>query len=214
MIHMKHYWIGDSCIGWSLGEVIDRDLSAKILRSYQAVKACKMLRDLGVVDVVPSYNALAVHLHPQRTDSPEPIIARVESLLADENENDSAREGKTVHLPVVYDGEDLPRVAKHSGLSIPEVIEAHCGGDYQVAMVGFQPHFPYLLGMDSRLETPRLDSPRECIPAGAVAIGGAQTGIYPAVSPGGWNLIGQTDPGLLTSIEPGDRIIFERKEAL
>ena len=211
---MKRYWIGDSCICWSLGEVIDRDLSAKILCSYRKIKACEILRDLGVVDVVPSYNALAVHLHPQRTDSPEPIIVRVESLLADEGESCPVSKGKTVRLPVVYDGEDLLRVAKHCGLSIPEVIEAHCGGDYQVAMVGFQPHFPYLLGMDPRIETPRLDSPRERIPAGAVAIGGAQTGIYPAVSPGGWNLIGRTDPKLLISIEPGDRVLFERKDIL
>ncbi len=211
---MERYWIGSSCIGWSLDEVIDRRISEKILRSYRKIKACKILRDLGVVDVVPSYNAVAVHLHPQRTESPDPIIARVESLLADEGENDPAREGKMFRLPVVYDGEDLPRVAKHSGLSIPEIIETHCGGNYQVAMVGFQPHFPYLLGMDPRLETPRLDSPRERIPSGAVAIGGAQTGIYPAVSPGGWNLIGRTDPDLLTSIEPGDQILFEQKEAL
>ncbi len=211
---MKRYWIGDSCICWALDDVIDRDVSGKILQNYRKIKACKILRDLGVVDVVPSYNALAIHLNPQRAVPPDSIIARVESLFVDEGKSSPAREGKTVRLPVIYAGKDLLRVAKHSGLSIPQVIEAHCGGDYQVAMVGFQPHFPYLLGMDSRLETPRLDSPRERIPAGAVAIGGAQTGIYPAVSPGGWNLIGRTNPQLLTSIEPGDRVIFERKEVL
>jgi len=211
---MKRYWIGDSCIGWSLDDVIDRNVSKKILCSYRDIKASKILRDLGVVDVVPSYTTVAVHLHPQRTDPPDSIIAHVEALLAEEDEKTPACTGKIVRLPVVYTGEDLPRVAKHCGLNISEVIKAHCGGNYQVAMVGFQPHFPYLLGMDPRLETPRLDSPRERIPAGAVAIGGAQTGIYPAVSPGGWNLIGQTDPELLTPIEPGDRVLFEQKDIL
>ncbi len=211
---MKRYWIGDSCVCWSLGDAIDRVVSENVLHGYRKIKACKTLRDLGVVDVVPSYNALAVHLNPLRTESPDPIIAHVESLLTERGNAQSAREGKTIHLPILYDGHDLKHVAKNSGLRIDEIIEIHCGGDYQVAMVGFQPHFPYLLGMDSRLETPRLDSPRECIPAGSVAIGGAQTGIYPAVSPGGWNLIGRTDPKRLTSIEPGDRVIFDRVQTL
>ena len=80
-----------------------------------------------------------------------------------------------------------------------------------VAMIGFRPHFPYLLGMDRRLATPRLDAPRLKVPAGAVAIGGEQTGVYPESSPGGWNIVGMTDPHLLPPVLPGDTIRFRRQ---
>ena len=73
-----------------------------------------------------------------------------------------------------------------------EVIKIHTSTDYLIYMLGFLPGFPYLGGMDKRIETPRLDSPRTSIPCGAVGIGGKQTGIYPLASPGGWRLIGQT----------------------
>jgi inhibitor of KinA len=53
------------------------------------------------------------------------------------------------------------------------------------------------------------------VPAGSVAIGGAQTGVYPATTPGGWNVIGRTpldmfdaarsEPALLHA---GDRVRF------
>ena len=82
-------------------------------------------------------------------------------------------------------------------------------------MLGFMPGFPYLGGMDSRLETPRLKTPRTKIPSGSVAIGGSQTGIYPAESPGGWQIIGRTplklfDPEKEPSVffKAGDRIRF------
>jgi KipI family sensor histidine kinase inhibitor len=80
-------------------------------------------------------------------------------------------------------------------------------------MIGFRPHFPYLLGLDRSLTTPRLDSPRLKVPAGAVGIGGEQTGIYPETSPGGWNILGMTQPELLYPIEPGDTVVFKRVEA-
>ena len=89
------------------------------------------------------------------------------------------------------------------------MVTIHTKAEYTVAMVGFLPHFPYLTGLDKKIETPRLDNPRTKVPKGSVAIGGAQTGIYPVESPGGWNLIGTTDPLLLVDIEPGDIVEFK-----
>ena len=75
---------------------------------------------------------------------------------------------------------------------VEEVIERHSCVDYRVYMMGFLPGFAYLGGLDKRLEMPRLKTPRVKIPAGAVGIGGSQTGVYPMDSPGGWRLIGGT----------------------
>ena len=121
-------------------------------------------------------------------------------------------------IPVNYDGPDLERVARHNGIGVDEVVKLHSGRTYQVHLMGFAPGFPYLGELDSRLHTPRLDSPRPMVPAGSVAIGGAQTGVYPVPNPGGWNLIGRTDVKLFDpSIEadeekfflrPGDQVRF------
>ena len=100
-----------------------------------------------------------------------------------------------VEVPTVYGGEfgpDLSFVASHNHLSEDEVIAIHSGTDYLVYMLGFIPGFTYLGGMDSRIATPRLSSPRTLIPAGSVGIAGEQTGTYPSDSPGGWQIIGRT----------------------
>lgn len=109
---------------------------------------------------------------------------------------------------VRYDGPDLDRVAAHTGFSVEEVVRRHSQGYYTVAMIGFMPHFPYLLGLDISLACPRLHCPRPQVPRGAVAIGGGQTGIYPECSPGGWNLIGFADPSVCMKLAPGDRLRF------
>src|SRR5205085_12237626 len=108
---------------------------------------------------------------------------------------------------------DLDRVAEHALRSPNEVVNL-CSPAQDVAnCVGLTPGFPYLTGLPKRLTTPRRATPRKEIPAGSVAIGGMQTGIYPQVSPGGWNVIGRTplrlfdpqkDPSVL--LRMGDRV--------
>ncbi len=117
-------------------------------------------------------------------------------------------------IPVIYNGPDLQRVADHNHLTAAEVGERHAAVIYKVYMLGFSPGFPYLGDLDPRLHTPRLPNPRTRVPAGAVAIGGQHTGVYPSESPGGWNIIGHTpsrlfDPAAMTFfLHPGDRVRF------
>ena len=102
---------------------------------------------------------------------------------------------QTIKIPVCYEEEfapDMDKVMKHTGYSNDEIIEKHTSGKYLVYFIGFSPGFPYIGGMDHTLTTPRLTTPRKIVPEGSVAIGGSQTGIYPAQSPGGWNIIGRT----------------------
>ncbi|HTJ93216.1 MAG TPA: 5-oxoprolinase subunit PxpB [Pararobbsia sp.] len=126
--------------------------------------------------------------------------------------------GRLVELPVHYggiDGPDIEAVAQHAGLSVEALIERHAAAEYTVYFLGFQPGFAYLGGLDPALVTPRRKEPRLRVPAGSVGIGGEQTGVYPTVSPGGWQLIGRTtavlfDPGRdpPSLLEPGDRVRF------
>ncbi len=207
---MKNYFIGESCLCWSLGNAIDPAISMRILATYQSLLERKAAGHLPVLDVIPCYNALAVYFDPTSTNLDHLTKTVEETLQQTESRAKPKLKNKKVTLPVCYQGEDLARVAAHNHLSQENVIALHSGARYTVAMIGFLPHFPYLIGLPEKLVTPRLDSPRLRVPPGSVAIGGAQTGIYPTKSPGGWNIIGTTDPELLEPIKPGDTVIFTR----
>jgi len=207
------YFLGDACLCWQLGEKIDRLTSLQVLYAYRQLKKSAELARLGVHDLVPSYTALAAHADP--LSDWDAVRRVVEGCLAATPAAEAkllVRSARHV-LPVVYNGEDLQRVADHAKIAPDEVVRRHTAPEYLVAMIGFRPHFPYLLGLDSSLVTPRLDSPRTAVPAGSVAIGGEQTGVYPQTSPGGWNILGMTQPELLYPIEPGDTVLFTRAEA-
>ena len=206
------FFLGDACLCWQLGEKISRLTSLRVLYAYRQLRKDPELKRLGVRDVVPSYTALA--LHAGTLCDWEAVRKVVDARLAAVPADEAALTERSARhvLPVVYTGEDLQRVAGHAKLSIDEVVRRHAAPEYLVAMVGFRPHFPYLLGLDKSLVTPRLDSPRLAVPAGAEGIGGEQTGIYPETSPGGWNILGMTQPELLYPIEPGDTVVFKRSE--
>lgn len=208
---MKRYEMGDSCMVWSLGTDIGLSTSTHVLQAYRQSK--QMLDgEPGFRDMVPSYTDLALYYDPLEADVHD-LVNRVESVIR-RSSTAGHFVGKAVRFGVVYSGEDLGRVGRLSGLTSKQVVQRHTSMTYTVAMIGFLPHFPYLIGLDPGLSTPRLESPRKNVPAGAVAIGGAQTGIYPVNSPGGWNIIGMTDTELLHTLEPGDRVFFEEVEAL
>jgi KipI family sensor histidine kinase inhibitor len=131
-----------------------------------------------------------------------------------------AREGDVVEIPVRYDGPDLAEVAAHWGVAEGEVARIHAGHEFRVAFCGFAPGFGYLTGLPPRYDVPRRSTPRTAVPAGAVALAGPYTGVYPRSSPGGWQLIGTTDAVLWDTarvpaalLSPGTRVRFVDRSA-
>ncbi|MEV8594000.1 allophanate hydrolase subunit 1 [Streptomyces sp. NPDC052012] len=125
------------------------------------------------------------------------------------------RARETVEIPVRYDGPDLADVAAHWGVPMEEVARIHAGTEFHVAFCGFAPGFGYLTGLPPRYDVPRRSTPRTTVPAGAVALAGPYTGVYPRSSPGGWQLIGTTDTVLwdptrtpAALLSPGTRVRF------
>lgn len=165
----------------------------------------------GVTDLVPAARTLLLQLDPQRAD----VRAIEEAVRAAEPRQGLRDESEELEVPVVYDGADLAEVARLTGLTAREVVEAHTGARWKVAFGGFAPGFGYLTGGPEDLVVPRRTESRTAVPAGAVGLAGAFSGIYPRESPGGWQLIGRTDlqiwnidrdpPALL---RPGVRVRF------
>ena len=199
----------------------------------EVFRAFHLLRDAGiagVIDLAPAYTSVAIFFDPiivaKVSGKPELfdwLAERVREIVtAGAHRGRRVRRTRTgsrpVEIPVCYDPEfalDIDRVAEQAQISASEVVDLHRGSEYRVACIGFVPGFPFLAGLPKNLATPRRDVPRKEIPPGSVGIGGAQTGIYPMRSPGGWNLIGRTPLKLFdptkdppTLLCPGDRVRF------
>jgi 5-oxoprolinase (ATP-hydrolysing) subunit B len=169
----------------------------------------------GVREVVPGMNNLTVELDPAA-----PVLENLlDALRAGWRQSNAVSyPSRRIEIPVHYGGPtgcDLEEVARHTGLSCEDVVRLHSAGEYTVYFLGFLPGFACLGGMDKRLATPRRKEPRLAVPAGSVGIGGEQTGIYPSVSPGGWQIIGRTSLQLFDSardppslLSPGDTVRF------
>lgn len=200
MITPSIYPLGDAAAVVDFGGGI----SADTLRRLQALGQQLAARPFaGLRETVPAYTTLTVFYDPWLVHqaSPQPPHEQVaawlrERLAAAEAASEThPLPPETVEIPVCYGGEygpDLAAVAAHVGLPASEVVSRHAAPTYLVHLLGFLPGFPYLGGLDARLATPRRATPRALVPAGAVGIAGAQTGIYPLASPGGWQLIGRT----------------------
>jgi len=170
----------------------------------------------SIIDLVPSYASLLVIFDIDRSDH-FAVRQKLRAALSDLDSVDAAV-GELVTLPVYYSiesGPDLEIIAEGGNISVDEVIEIHQQQEYRVYAIGFAPGFAYLGEVDERIAAPRLATPRQKVPRGAVAIADRQTAVYPAVSPGGWNLIGlcptrMFDPAADPSmpVQVGDRIRF------
>jgi inhibitor of KinA len=210
---------GDAALVVRLPERIDPAINAWCVAFARALE-----QDLGAAqrDVVIGYCSVTVYFDPLRADASwvEDQMHAIAGLVR----ADERAEGGVVEVPVCYGGEfgpDLADVAAFGGCSSEDVIERHVSREYRVYLVGFVPGFAYMAEVDPAIAAPRRASPRTAVPAGSVAIAGGQTGIYPAVTPGGWNIIGRTslapygpwrrEPFLF---RPGDRVRFHRVATL
>lgn len=205
--------LGEAALVLRFGNAIDEAVNARVLAARRTLDQATLP---GVVETIPAYATLTVCFDPMQQE-PAALARRVSELLRDESPLDRVRD-RLVELPVCYEGEhapDIAELARHAGLSVAEVVRRHSAPEYRVLFLGFAPGFPYLSGLDPALAMPRRDTPRLAVPAGSVAIGGSQTGVYPQRSPGGWQLIGRTplalfdlarDPPCLLSA--GDRLRF------
>jgi len=186
-----YYPLGDSAIvielGHSISEKTQQDIASigRFLEEYSFE---------GFIEYVPAFTTVTIFYDPLVTDY-ETVGALLKEMLEEIGEEDTGDAAVIVDIPVLYgglQGPDLSFVAAHAGLSEMEVIALHTSAPYLVYMIGFAPGFPYLGGLNEKIATPRKETPAHKIPAGSVGIAGAQTGIYPIETPGGWQIIGQT----------------------
>lgn len=207
--------LGDAALLLTFGHAVDRALAARVRSAAERIRSA---HHAGVTDVVPAYTTVAVYFDPAHT-SMRALTATLAGVCA-ENPGDvtgaePAMTARMIEIPVWYDGADIGDVAVATGLSVREVIERHSAPSYYAYLLGFVPGFAYLGDLDPALVLPRRVNPRQRVPAGAVAIAGAQTAVYPLSTPGGWHLIGSTraimfDPSREppTLIGAGDRVRF------
>lgn len=170
----------------------------------------------GVVETVNAYNTLTIFFKPEIISSDD-LTEKVRSIH-NEKDTTSGVNGRRWHIPVCYDsnfGIDLEEMARSKQMSTSEIVSLHSGSTYTIYFIGFLPGFLYLGGLSEILHTPRRNTPRTRIEKGAVAIGGAQTGIYPSESPGGWNIIGNCPLALFDPqnnppcfAQAGDQLMF------
>ena len=210
---MKIEVAGENAFIVYFAEQTSAEVSAQIQGAVKNILAS--MQDC-IVDLVPSYASLLVIFDLDRSD-PFAIRRQLRAALTDLDSVDASA-GELVTLPVYYStesGPDLEVIAERGQLSVDEVIEIHQQQEYRVYAIGFAPGFAYLGEVDERIAAPRLATPRQKVPRGAVAIADRQTAVYPAVSPGGWNLIGlcptrMFDPARDPSmpVKVGDRIRF------
>jgi KipI family sensor histidine kinase inhibitor len=206
--------VGDAAAIVILGDVID----LSTVRRVWALNA--LLRErLGAsaLDVVPAYASVLVRFDPAATNLAH-VMACLRGAVQDSGDAISLTP-RRILVAACFGGEhgaDLEKIATAADLTPARFVKGFCAAEYRVAFLGFIAGFPYLMGLPDELAVPRLATPRDRVPAGSVGIAGAQCGIYPRASPGGWRLIGQTKAAIFDTAHepaalfaPGDVVRFE-----
>ncbi len=206
--------LSEKAISIFLNKEIGLEAHREVLKVKKIVESQKWS---WLVETVPSYNSISIFVDISFYYSNTSLLTFFENWFSENiiDEGDSFwQESVLKQIPIKYDGVDLAYVSNYCKLSVNEVITIHSNSLYTVAMIGFLPGFPYLLGMDERLFVPRKSTPRLKVGKGSVGIGGFQTGIYPSESPGGWQIIGTTELELfdlqkLSYLSIGDKVKFK-----
>jgi len=195
------HWIrhvGEGAVLIRFGTDIDIDVNTRVLAYMSSLDKTDRLN--GVYEVLPAYSSLLVHFDPLAVSSAE-VEQWLFTTLSSADAADAVDPPRTISIPVRYggkDGPDIEEAAKLAGLeSAEEVAKIHSEGDYRVYFLGFMGGFPYLGGLpESLASVPRLQTPRQKVPAGTVGIAAGQTGVYTLDTPGGWHLLGATSDKL------------------
>jgi len=189
--------LNENALLLSYGNIIDVSINNKIIALHQILAAQPFP---GMIETVPAYASLVIFYDvvlirklPSGFTTAFDFVKNYVLQLSNEiNERVNSNYKNTIAIPVYYNGEDLEYVSGLHQISIERVVQIHTAITYQVFMNGFLPGFAYMGTVDERIVTPRKEQPRVTVPAGSVGIAGAQTGIYPLDSPGGWQLLGKT----------------------
>jgi inhibitor of KinA len=220
--------LGDSALILRVREQFDDapdETLDQVLRTLHLLQSAALP---GVIDLAPAYTSIAFFYDPIRVaktsgtpgDVFDYLATRIRAAVPGARSGDRIKRlrSRVMEIPVCYDSEfgpDLDDVARHADILTKDVVQLHSAADYRVACIGFVPGFTFMAGLPKKLVTPRRSTPRKEIPPGSVGIGGAQTGVYPLRSPGGWNLIGRTPLKLFdpnenppSLLRAGDRVRF------
>lgn len=213
---LRPHPLGDSAATISFGITRSPELLARIHSATRVVAAANIP---FVDDVVPAYLALTVFFDSHQTTY-DAVVEQVIQLCQSPEVAAESRESRLHVIPVEYEGIDLELVAEKTGLSVADVIARHTARRYSVDLLGFVPGFAYLSELDQALQLPRRAQPRPRVAAGSVAIAGAQTGVYPLDTPGGWHILGRTATSMFDPareppalLAPGDSVRFEAVRA-
>lgn len=204
--------LGDEAVLVRLGTSVDSTTFSRVRDLVHTLEAASLP---GVLEIVPAYASVALYMSDASTRQAVMDAARFLAGAPSEAATADATSVTTHVIPVRYDGADLESVAEACDLTVSEVVRRHSSRTYDAFALGFVPGFAYLGVLDESLRLPRRPQPRTRVPAGSVAIAGAQTAIYPFETPGGWHLIGRTAVSLFDAsrarpalIAAGDRVRF------
>ena len=214
------YPLGDQAVTIQLSDQIDPSTNQQVMQIFHYLQNQSLK---WITDIIPAYSSITIVYDLVSLPPPSTFSSRYEwikSILIQniESMNATIMMGRQIKIPVCYDlsvGPDLIELSQHCKLSIEEVIYKHTQQSYTVYMIGFLPGFPYMASIDPSIQMNRKAEPRQKVPKGSVGIAGAQTGIYPMDSPGGWQIIGQTPVNLFNLstpnpclLAPGDSVEF------
>lgn len=224
---MKNYKIfplGENALTIEFGNEISETLNRQVISLDKYLSENPFQ---GLIEIVPAYASLTVFFDILTVKKNQPnfptAFEAVKNVVSDTLKSlkiIKKADSRLIEIPVIFDEEsspDLKFVAETNKLSTEKVIEIFLSQTYRVYMLGFLPGFAYMGEIDKRIAAQRKESPRQNVSAGSVGIAGRQTGIYPFDSPGGWQIIGQTETKLFTPesenptlFQTGDSVKFYR----